>query len=229
MELNYLFIAIAAFLAICAIRGYKKGFLRIVITLVGLIVIIMAVTVIAPYANSFIMNKTPLYDNVRQKVVDIFEEKNAALDNTLPDNQIKTIQSYDLPELITEALIENNTEAVYKALAATVFEEYISGYLAGMMIKAGTFIVLVAALWLILWLMLFTADFLNRIPVLRTFNKLCGLGTSLMIGVIIVWLFFFIVLMFLGDDISTWMLDEVSKSQLLKFLFNTNMLFRFVK
>lgn len=228
MELNYLFIGIVAFLLICAIRGYKKGFLRIVITLVGLVVIIMAVTVISPYVSTFLMEKTPVYDKVRAKVISVFESKNAEFDNSLPENQIKTIESYELPELITTALIENNTEVVYKALAVTVFEDYVSGYMAKMIIKAGSFIGLVAALWIVLWIMLFASDFLNKIPILRTFNRLCGMGTGLTVGIIIVWLFFLIVLTFLGDSMSTWMLDRVSESQLLTFLFNTNMLFRFI-
>lgn len=213
---------------ISAIHGYRKGFLRIVISLVGLVVVIMAVTVIAPYVSSFLMEKTPLYDNVRQKVVSVFAEQNAKLDNTVPENQTDTINSYNLPELISGALIENNKQEIYDALKATIFEEYVSGYVARLIIKSGSFIGLVLALWIVVWILLFAADILNRIPVLRTFNRLMGLGTGFIIGLIIVWLLFLIVITFFGNEISAWVLSRVRESQLLTYIFNSNPLFRFV-
>ena len=229
MEINYLFVIVVAFLLICSIHGYKKGFLRIAISLVGIVAIIMISTVVSPYISTFVIEKTPVYDNVRNKIVEAFAENNSLLDNTVPENQIKTIDSYDLPELITEALIENNTEEIYNLLAVTVFEDYISVYLSKMIVKSGSFLALVALLWIGLWALLFTADIIGKIPVLRTFNKLMGLCAGLMVSVIMVWLFYLVVLTFFGDDISALMIKYIKESQLLTFLFNTNQLFNYIK
>lgn len=229
MEINYLFICILAFLFICAVHGYKKGFLRIVISLVGIVVIIMVVTVISPVISKIIMEKTPVYNNVREKIVEVFKENNSVRDNTDLENQIETIESYDLPELLTGALIENNKEEIYNALAVTVFEDYISSYLSKMIVNAGSFIALVAILWMALWFLLFTADIINKIPVLKTFNRLMGMGSALLVGVIMVWLFYFVVLTFFGGEISSAMIASIKQSHLLTFLFNTNQLFKYIK
>lgn len=231
MEINYLLLGVAVFLLACSLHGYRKGFLRIAVSLVSLVVIIVVVTYIAPYVSNYLIEKTPVYENVRNKMVEAFAESGINIDTT--DNQITDenaeIESYGLPEVITGALIENNTEETYNSLAVDVFEDYISGYLSRMVIKSGSFLILVAILWAAIYALLFTADILGKIPVLRTFNKLVGLGAGLAVGVIIVWLFFLVIITFFGQELSSLMLSYINKSQTLKFLFNSNQLFKYIK
>ena len=228
MDINYLLLIVAIFLLACAIHGYRKGFLRIAITLVGLVVIMMVVTNISPYVSNFVINKTPVYENVKNKMVDAFSDYNNENNNGLADQE-NTIKSYGLPELIAGALIENNTDEKYDELAVTVFEDYIAGYLSRIVINAGTFIVLVAVLWAVFYILLFTANILDRIPVLRTLNRVLGLGCNLLIGLIVVWLMFLVGITFLGDELAKNMIAYVRESQLLTYLFNSNPLFQFIK
>lgn len=228
MEINYLLLAVDVFLLACAIHGYRKGFLRIAITLVGLVVIMMVVTKIAPYVSDFVINKTPIYENVKNKMVEAFSDYNNDNNQEITDPE-STIESYGLPELIAGALIENNTDEIYDELAVTVFEDYIAGYLSKIVINAGTFISLVAVLWAAFYILLFAANILDKIPVLRTLNRMLGLGCNLFVGILVVWLVFLVGITFLGDDISNVMLLYIRKSQILTFLFNTNPLFGFIK
>lgn len=41
MEINYLFIAIVALIVYMTVRGYRKGFLRIVVSFIGMVAIII--------------------------------------------------------------------------------------------------------------------------------------------------------------------------------------------
>jgi len=230
MEINYLLLVVAIFLIASALNGYRRGFLRIAISLVGIVAIMMVVTRIYPYVSDFVIEKTPAYENVRKKVVETYSNYNI---EESPENESKNeeqiIESYNFPELIAGALIENNQEDTYNELAVNVFEEYIAGYLSKMVINAGTFLVLVAILWAALYALLFAADILGRIPVLRTFNKLMGLGCGLLVGVIVVWLLFLVVITFLGEDISALLMTYVNESPFLSYLFNSNPLFDLIK
>lgn len=228
MELNYLLIGVVVFLIASALNGYKRGFLRIAITLVGLVAIMMIVIRVYPYVRDFVIEKTPAYEKVREKVVEAFPKDNSD-ESTDYENEEQIIESYNLPDLIAGALIENNQEEIYNELAVNIFEEYIAGYLSRMIINAGTFIALVAILWAVLYALLIAADILGRIPVLKTFNKLMGMGCGLVVGVIVVWLLFLVVITFLGDDISSLIMSYVNESPFLSYLFNSNPLFDFIK
>ena len=59
-------------------------------------------------------------------------------------------------------------------------------------------------------------------------NKLLGALTGAAEALIIVWIFFFVVIMFLGNKLGSRLLEDVQASEFLKFLFNNNFLFRFI-
>lgn len=227
MDTNYLFIGVIALLFVCAIYGYSKGFLRMAISLVSLFVVIMVVTFVSPYVSKFLIDNTPVYDNVRQRIEETLEKDSIDEGETAP-SQEQTFVDMDLPSLMIDALTQDSTEEMNQT-ASIIYEEILSRCLAGMVIKAGTFIALVAVLWIGVTVLIFVADFLNKIPVLRTFNKLMGMGSGLVIGVTIVWLGFLVVISFFGKEVSSLMLKDVSDSSFLTYLFNSNPLFEYIK
>jgi len=227
MGINYLFIFVCIFLIATAIHGYKKGFLRIAITLVGLVVITMVVTKIAPYVSNYLIEKTSAYESVKNRVADSFSDDSINIEET--DNQDQIMETYGLPDVIAGAIIENSKDVSTEDESENAFQEYASEYLSKMIIRAGTFIGLVAILWAAMTILLFTADILGKIPVLRTLNKLMGLGCGALVGVLVIWLLFLVVIAFIGGDLSKDMMMCVKENRLLSYLFNTNPLFRFVK
>lgn len=228
MDINYLFAAVMILFLFCIVNGYRKGFLRIIISLLGIIMVIAAVTVVSPYISDYLINHTKTYEVVKQKVISVFQEDNSRLDNTIPENQTLTIESYDLPDVIKNSLIKNNTSEMYQSLMVTIFEEYIAGYLAKMIINAISFIGLFLMLIIFLWFILFSADIIARIPIIKGLNKILGAAAGAVKALIITWVVFFVVLIFFGNAIGNTMMAEVKDSAFLTLLFNTNMLFRFI-
>ncbi len=228
MDVNYFFIAAVALFFICIVNGYRKGFLRIVISLLGIILVIAAVTVVSPHISDYLINHTKTYDSVKQKVISVFEEDNSKLDNSVPQNQTLTIESYDLPDILKTSLIKNNTAQMYQSLMVTIFEDYIAGYLAKLIINAISFIGMFLMLTIFLWFVLFSADIIARIPIIKGLNKILGAAAGFVKALIIVWVFFFVVIIFFGNEIGNTMMTEVKDSQFLSFLFNCNILLRFI-
>lgn len=227
-NVNFLLVAVLATFAFFIIQGYRKGFLRIVVSLVGTILIICAVIFVSPYVSDFLINKSGAYDSVKSKMVEVFKEDNSKLDNTIPENQTITIESYSLPDIIKGALIKNNNEDVYKQLMVDIFEDYVSGYLARLIIKAGVFAGIYLLLRIVLWLALKSVDLISKIPVIKGFNKFLGLVTGFANALIIVWIFYLAIVVFMGNETGGKLLEEVYKSPLLTFLFNENYLMKFI-
>ncbi len=228
MDINILLVAVIAILVISAVNGYRKGFLRIAISLFTIVLVICVVTVISPYVSNYLTHHTKVYDHLKEKVVEVFSDNNAQYDNTIEENQIKTIESYDLPEIITSCLISNNKTEVYQSLMVSLFEEYVAGYLAKMIINAISFIGCFLMLWILTWFIIFSADIIARIPIIKGFNKLLGLFAGLVKGLLIIWVGFFVAIIFFGNTIGSQMLTSINSSVLLTMLFNNNLLAKFI-
>ena len=79
-----------------------------------------------------------------------------------------------------------------------------------------------------LFIIIRSTDLIGRIPVIKGINKLLGGLTGAGQALLIVWVFFFIIIMFLGNEIGGKLLEEVERSNILRYLFNNNYLFRFI-
>lgn len=225
MEINYLFVAVVFLFIYMIGRGYNRGFLRIVITFIGTIFIIVLVKSMSPYVSDYFMNNTKAYEKVQDKITEKFAEANQRYDNTIPENQSKTISSYDIPEVLKDNLIINNTKEVYQGLLVSIFEEYVSAYLAKTAIKAMAFVVLFVVFYIVFKILLVVVDVISKIPIIKGINKSAGACLGLIESLIIVWLFFFIVVMFIGEDSGSKLLSMIAQSRFLSILFNNNVLF----
>lgn len=231
-NVNYLLIAVLITILIGALNGYRKGFLRIVISLAGMVVILFGVTKLSPYVSDYLINNTNVYEKVNSKVIEAFMEENASElseeETQLPEYQTDRINSLNLPKRVQGNLIEHNTEEVYESLKVVLFEDYISQYLTKIVIRCGSFLGLVIILGLAWCILLGVAKILDKIPVLKTINRVLGMAVGVLGSILFVWLFFLAVFIFVGEDLSGKIMQMVNSSTVLKYLFDNNLLFELV-
>lgn len=228
MSNYYLLIAVIIVLAAGAVKGYRKGFLRLAVFFAGLIAVLFIVTRISPYVSNFIFENTTLYDNLREKIVTAYENRNSEVTTgEIPGKgqENDTIDSFGFPDLISNSLKSNNTSEIYEKLAVSLFRDYIAGYLSALSIRAGTFVALFIVLAVVEFMVIMTIKIVEKIPVLRTFNRLLGMATGITLALVFVWVFFLAVMMFFGHSFGTWVFAQVKASRFLTFLFNNNILF----
>ena len=216
----YLLTAVLIVLVLGAVKGYKKGFLRLAVWFAGLIASLFIVTKISPYVSDFLIRNTSLYDNMREKIVEAYETR-----MTDSDSENAVIDSFGFPTIIADDLKINNTGEIYERLAVSLFKDYVSGYLSALAIKSGTFAGLFILLAIIWFVVIMAVRILEKIPVLKTFNRLLGMATGITLSLVLVWVFFLAVMMFFGNSFGSWVFAQVKASRLLSFLFNNNILF----
>lgn len=217
------------------IKGYRRGFLRLAVWLLGLVGVIFIVTKTSPTLSEQLIEKTSLYDTVREKIVSIYNEqakenfdKNISEENELSTSPDVAVNSLGLPEIISSDIIKSCAGEMYQKLAATLFDEFISVYLAKLVIKAGSFVGLFALLAILMCILLAAVKLIEKIPVLKTFNRLMGVCAGLSISLIIIWVFFIAIMMMFGNSLGNWLITQVQGSRILAFLFNNNILFNFI-
>ncbi|MCR5301286.1 MAG: hypothetical protein K6E49_02470 [Lachnospiraceae bacterium] len=233
MREYYLLIAVLAVLTIGAVKGYAKGFLRLAVWFAGLIAVLFIVTRISPYVSNFIIENTSVYEQVREKIIRTYEEKSSAGtdDVMLPDNadQNEVIDSFGFPDLISDSIKINNNSEIYEKLAVSLFKDYVAGFLSALAIKAGTFAGLFILLAIAEFVILTAIKILEKIPVLRTFNRLAGMAAGITLALVFIWVFFIAAMMFFGNSFSSWVFAQVKASRLLTIIFNNNILFDLIR
>lgn len=224
MDINYLSVAILLLFIVMTVRGYRRGFLRMVVTFLGTILILSAAKRVSPYISEYMINNTSTYETVQTKITEKFAEANQRYDNTIPENQAMTIEGYDLPDLLKNNLLINNTKEMYNILLVSVFEEYVSAYLAKTAIKAMAFVLVFVVFIVAFKILLLVVDIISKIPIIRGINEFVGACLGFIESLIIVWVFFFIVVMFIGNNSGSVLFSMIASSKFLSFLFNTNLL-----
>lgn len=236
-EVNYLAAVFLIALLVGVIKGYRKGFLRILVYLAGLVVVLLIVTKISPYVSEFLIEKTNAYDVVKQKIETVYREhqgqsaystETEESENSDASDTNLIVELFGLPDILSENLMNNNNEDTYSKLAVALFEEYVSGYLARLVIKAGSFCGLFVALAIVMFCVLAAIKIIEKIPVLKTFNRLLGMFAGGGMVVIFTWVFFIAAIVFFYDSVGKWTLTQIKSSSILSYLYNNNYLFRFL-
>lgn len=226
--MNELLAVVLIILVVSMIHGYHKGFIKIIISFLSLVLTIWLVSVVTPYISDYLIENTQLYQGVKNQINEAFAEDNARYDNTIEENQIRTIHSYQVPDAMKNTLISNNNEAVYRSLMVSVFEDYISSFIARMVLNVLAFVCTFLMITIFLRMTFFTMEILSRIPVIKGLNKIAGLLLGLVEGVLIVWVIFLAATMFAGNEIGSRFFSLISQNVFLSVLYNCNILLKII-
>lgn len=226
MTLTWLGIVVLAILAVVAYRGYKRGFIREVVSFFFVFLAIAVSWAINPYVNEFFMENTPVYEMVREscKRFVLSGEKDEG-ENT--GSQTGFIEDLELPELLQKGLEANNTEEVYAYLSVETFGEYVSEALARMIINGLSFAVSYMMASVILRLGTWILNVLAGLPVLNGANKLAGGMVGLVKGVLFIWIAFLVLTVLYSTEIGRQGLSLIEKDPFLNVVYEYDIFVNF--
>jgi uncharacterized membrane protein required for colicin V production len=232
MNANLLAVMAAAVFVFFIIKGYRKGFLRIAVTLVGTVAVMITTLVLSTVISRSLINSPGFYGRIENKLVETFTER---LTDTYPEDdeglpvedKTVSIDELDIPDIIKTGFMEDMGRQMYQELILPVIIQYAAGYAAKLIIKSSVFVFISAALSILLWFVLKTTDLIARIPVIKGFNRTLGAAAGGIEALLLIWAAFLIIVMFLGNDLGSRLLMAVKESPFLSLLFNTNPLLKF--
>ena len=224
---NLLLIGVLIFLALCILNGYRKGFLKIALSMAALVATIVIVAFLNPYVSKFLMENTGLYETLHESttefVTEIFETQVDIPINTRTD-EVFAIDHLTLPKAIRERLIEDNNSVVYDALGVSEFEEYLSGYLACMILNAISFIGTLIIAGFLVKVVFVMADIIEKVPGIKGMNKFAGMLLGFLQGIVIIWRGCLVVTAFGATKTGQEIFGMIQDSVLLSFIYNNNCL-----
>jgi hypothetical protein len=138
------------------------------------------------------------------------------------------IEHLPLPKSIKDTLIKDKEAEDIGIVSSGGLQEYIVNYLTNIVINALAFIVTFLTILILLWLICFALNLISKLPILNSVNKTAGLLAGLVHGLVVVWIFFVLLTVFGGSELGKNALKMIGESSLLNFLYNNNLLLRFV-
>lgn len=223
--MNILTIIILLILLLFALKGYRKGFIRTLVSMCSFLIAAVLVYFATPYISDFLKQNTPIYNYVEEKCQEAFVTDELPEGEEQPGKlwQTQMIEGLELPEALEKQLLHNNNKAGYEKLAIDSFNQYISGYMANLILNLITYVVAFLVVMIFLRAVVMALDAIAQIPVLHGINRLLGLLLGSLQGLIIVWLIFLGITIFSSTEGGKQMMSMIYESPVLSFLYDTNL------
>ena len=125
MALTWAGVITILFLAAACVRGYRRGLMKELVSLVCVFLSMAIVWFINPYVNEFIRENTSIYEKVQESCREFAGEEYSTWTGS-GESQTEFINEMNFPELLRNGLVQNNNSDSYQYLAVTTFSDYIA-------------------------------------------------------------------------------------------------------
>ena len=224
---NILLLIVALILLLYGLGGYRKGFVRSLMSMAFLIMAAVLVYFVNPHVSGFLKERTPLYDVVKDGCEDIFTVENLTGKQEEGENlsrieQTKIIDRLMLPEILKNQLTENNNASGYAKLAVSNFEDYLAGFMALLVLNILSYVVTFLLAVVLLKLTVFTLDIIADLPGLKGINRILGFVLGVVQGLCVVWILFLVLTVFGSTSGGSQILFLIGENSILSFLYDNN-------
>lgn len=231
--MNALLLVVGIIFLICILVGYKRGFIKIVVSLASTLLCVILVMFISPSVSKWIQDSTPLRQTIQNKCVEWMVPDGGTETDVLQtelsrENQISLIEGAELPEIFQKMLLENNNSEVYTALGVHSFGEYIGAYIAKVIADVVAFLVSFIAVFIIIRIIMGVLKIVDKIPLIGGANRMVGGIIGAGMGLLIVWLLFIIITLLYNTSLGAACFENIAESPILTKLYDTNLLMKFI-
>ena len=225
-----LLLAVAGVLGVMFSEGYRKGFIRIVLSVAMTLVSFILAMLLSKPCEDFIKNNTHIYDKINTQMEE-YISKHIKEEVNFKSEQLQgeAIKELKLPKTIQDRLISDNNPDVKLNLGADTFTEYLAKSLTDMLIESRSVIVLFVLLKVILRIVVMVLDIVSKLPVINGLNKSLGGAVGIVEGILIIWGACIFLTAASGTEIGQKIFSAISSNKVLSFIYNKNVLLNFMK
>ena len=228
--MSILLLVVLAILVVGAFIGYKRGFVKIVASLLATLISVILVMMLVPHVSGWIQKSTPLKSGIQKKCIEMISPAfdGEKLDETVlqmdipSDAQISIIEEAKLPAIFQDMLRENNNPVVYESLGVNSFFDYVTSYITKVVADIIAFLVTFLLVLIIVRVAIKFLGIVNKIPLIGGANRIVGAVVGGAISLLIVWIIFIIITLLYNTPIGISCLDAISDNAVLKALYDGN-------
>ena len=219
---TWLGIAVLALIAAACIMGFRKGFVKEIVSVFFMLISFLLVWAVNPYVNTFVKEYTPVYDTIQDKCQTMVSEQIGNKKTLDKEEQNQVMENMELPDLLKNALVENNTAETYRYLAVSTFTEYISDSLAVMAVNGISFLISFVLSAAVIKLLGFILNVLTQLPVINGINKIAGAAVGGIKCIIFIWIAFLVLTLLCNTTLGQQGMALIQQDAFLNFLYSQN-------
>lgn len=226
MRLTWLGIVVLVILLLFVWTGYKRGFIKEIVSFFFVFLSLSLAWAINPYINEFLIQKTPIYSTIQETCMNFVQSQGEEDTEYETDSTGDLIGSLKLPDLLRKNLEENNNAETYAELSVNTLAGYVSGYLARIVINGLSYVLAYILSTIVIRLIVYVLNLIAGLPLLKTANKLTGGIVGLLKGIVFVWIVLLAVTALCSTEIGKTALELIEKDTLLSVLYQYDPLVR---
>lgn len=234
--MNWLLIIIVLLLALCVVNGYRKGFLRMMYSMVSWVIMFALVTWATPYINTFLRNNTSIYQTIatyceqqiREKTEKQIEQETAAVTGGVEQNNGQpadlTKLGVKLPDSVMNNISEKTADLAGEALDASGIYAQVSVGMADFILNGISFFIAFAVGMIVLHFFSGILGIVSRIPIIRGINKYLGTVAGAIYGFVVVWIAFYVIALCSTSEVGGALISYIYESPFLTYIYENNLI-----
>ena len=218
MKLTWFGIVIILILILFIWMGYRRGFIREIVSFFFVFLSLSLAWAINPYINDFLISETPVYSTIQETCTDFVQKQSSDLENEM-ESSSQFIDGLNLPEILRKNIEKNNNTENYAELSVNTLTEYVSGYLARTIVNGLSYVLAYILATIGIRIVVYILNLIAGLPILKTANKLTGGLVGFVKGLVFVWILFLILTVLCSTEIGKTSLELIEKDSLLSVIY----------
>lgn len=145
------------------------------------------------------------------------------MDGTIQE-ETTFIDGLNLPKVLQKSLADNNTAEVYKELAVDSFGDYVSGYLARLIVNGMSYLISYILANLVIRLIGCVLNAIAELPLINGANRLTGALVGVAKGIVFLWIALLILTILCSTETGKTGLALVEKDSFLRVVYRYDVL-----
>lgn len=225
--MNWVLVIVLLFLVWEMMRGYRRGLLRTLYSLVSWIIVLVFVMWATPYIDDYLLEHTTLYETIEAHCAD--EVRRTAENNTEQTIEVNTKYEQlselglNLPDSVLDDMLEKTGTAADEFLESSgVYDEIAKG-IAGFIVEGISFFIALIAAWIIVDIISQLLGVVSKIPIIHGINKTLGIFAGGLYGFIVVWVVFYLIALGSTSELGGALISYIYQNPFLQFLYENNL------
>lgn len=223
--MNWLTIIVLLVWALIIFRGFRRGFIRTLISTVFLILVLIVTIKFSPKLRDYLMESQNISAWAQTTCKNYIDKQ---VTSSAESGSYGWLGALPLPDVLTENLREGGESIVGTLLQSDTVRTYLSEQLAPILMLLIAGVITFIASTIILGIISHYLNKLARLPGVRVVNAIFGLLLGFLKGLLLLWIFFIIVRLFSDFDSGSMLTSQINSSVILKTLSEHNLLLSFL-
>lgn len=227
--MNWLYMTVMGYIVVSALRGFHRGFLRVVYSMAALAITVLFVAVAAPMLRNVILESTTISRQLETGSEKFIKKQ---VDQKLKDGTLMESMELALivlPKKLQKELEHTTQSAIPQLLKKHGIYKKMAKTAADMMVSVIAFFLSLLVISLILFVAGRRLDLFSRKPGIRLVNMIFGFFAGIAKAFLVIWIVFFLIQTTQILPSSAAMLRMIEENAVLRGLYEQNQIAELLK